>query len=226
MKIFGTDDYFNLRAIHSSSFRLRRIQNIGMKLFQSDKPLLWGELDLPVLGMTADWYGLPLDPPLGFVIAVDASSLWFVATRAAPANCRRGAMPGAFMEGLWEGDVAELFLADPAEGRYLEFNLAPNGSWWAAKFTAPRVRAGWQPNFQSTVTSYSEEISGSGWCAALRVPLDFLRREIGFGARTTANATAILNSPQQTFHSATKLLGEKPDFHQPGAYPLLKASIL
>lgn len=195
-----------------------------MRLFRSDSPLNWGELDLPVLGMTSDWYGRSLNPPMGFAVATDTASLWFLATRDATAICRPGAEPGAFTEGLWEWDVAELFLANPASGAYLEFNLAPNGAWWAAKFTAPRVRAQSQPDFQSFVTSHSDEKSGHSWCAAIRVSLDFLVSEIGFHSQTAANATAILNSPHQTFHSAAKLPGLQPDFHQPRAFPRLTPS--
>lgn len=189
-----------------------------MRLFQSDSPLAWGELDLPLLGMTFDWYGRTLTPPLAFTVVTDPDSLWFVAIRRAPASCRPGAAPGSFTEGLWEHDVAELFLADSISGIYLEFNLAPNGAWWAAKFTAPRVRSAVQPDFASIVSIHWEEISEEGWCAAIRVPLAFLEKEISFGADTTANATAILNSPLQTFHSARKLPGAEPDFHQPAAF--------
>lgn len=189
-----------------------------MRLFQCDAKLVWGELDLPLMGMNSDWYGAALTPPLCFTIATDSSSLWFVATRQAPANCRPGAEPGSFTEGLWEHDVAELFLADPTSGIYLEFNLAPNGAWWAAKFTAPRVRAEKQPDFPSTVTSHWDDVSDREWCAAIRVPLTLLEKEIRFGAETTANATAILNSPHHTFHSAHKLPGAEPDFHQPASF--------
>jgi hypothetical protein len=192
-----------------------------MRFFQSDRPLAWGDLDLPVLGLTSDWYGRALNPPMGFAVAADATSLWFIATRQASATCRPGAAPGAFTEGLWEWDVAELFLGHPARGEYLEFNLAPNGAWWAAKFSAPRVRALEQPDFQSAVTSHGDEISEGGWCAGIRVPLDFLEKEISLCPQTTANVTAILNSPQQTFHSACRLPGADPDFHQPAAFPLL-----
>ena len=192
-----------------------------MTLFQCGSPLAWGGLDLPLLGLTYDWYGQALNPPLGFAVAADSTSLWFVATREATAICRPGSEPGTFTEGLWGWDVSELFLADPASDAYLEFNLAANGAWWAAKFSAPRLLARAQPDFQSAVTSHWEEISGGGWCAAIRVPLDFLGSGIGFGAQTTANATAILNSPHQTFHSAAKLPGAEPDFHQPSAFPIL-----
>ncbi len=189
-----------------------------MRLFQCDTTLVWGGLDLPVMGMNSDWHGAELSPPLCFTIATDSSHLWFLATRQAPAICLPDAEPGSYTEGLWERDVAELFLADPASGAYLEFNLAPNGAWWAAKFTAPRVRAEVQPDFPSIVTSHWEDVADGAWCAAIRVPLVFLEKEIGFGAEATANVTAILNSPHQTFHSAHKLPGAEPDFHQPGSF--------
>lgn len=222
MKISRSGNLFHLRAKHGLPFACLRIHGSRVTIFQSDHPLAWGELDLPVLGMTCDWHGLPLDPPLGFVIAADSSALWFVATRQASACSLPGAGPGAFTEGLWLGDVAELFLADPVGGAYLEFNLAPNGAWWAAKFTSPRVRSPQQPDFLTAVTSHRQETDGNGWCAALRVPLVLLQNEIDFGLRTTANATAILNTPVQTFHSAARLPGVEPDFHQPGHFPPLR----
>lgn len=226
MKIFGMSNFIHIREKHSSPFPCGQIHSFWVKIFQSDHPLAWGELDLPILGMTSDWHARPLSPPLGFVIAADSSALWFVATREAPASCLPGVEPGSFMEGLWQGDVAELFLADPDDGSYLELNLAPNGAWWAAKFIEPRVRSQQQANYQAIVTSYWQRIDANSWCAALRMPLDFLQKEIGFSSRTTGNVTAILNSPTQTFHSASKLPGAEPDFHQPSAFPLLKPSAL
>jgi hypothetical protein len=196
-------------------------QTYPMHLFECETTLAWGGLDLPVMGMDTDWHGAALHPPLCFTVACDSTSLWFLATRQAPATCHPGAEPGSFTEGLWEHDVAELFLADPASGSYLEFNLAPNGAWWAAKFIAPRIRARNQPDFTPLITSHSENPSDEAWCAAIRVPLGLLEKEIGFGAETTANATAILNSPHQTFHSAHKLPGASPDFHQPASFTCL-----
>ena len=179
-----------------------------------------------MLGITTGWDGSPLEPPLCFSIACDADSLWFVAARSVPAKCRPGAQPGAFTEGLWEWDVAELFLSDPESGRYLELNLAPNGAWWAATFTAPRVRAAVQPGFEGLIRAHAEETPGDGWCAALRIPLALLEREIGYGQMTKANVTAILGSPDQTFHSAAKLPGAVPDFHQPSRFPSIAPSPL
>lgn len=201
-----------------SLLRPAAIQTSCMRLVECDDNLSWGGLDLPLMGMDTDWYGAALNPPLCFTIATDPESLWFVAARQAPANCRPGAEPGSFTEGLWEYDVAELFLADPATGSYIELNLAPNGAWWAAKFNAPRVRAPEQRDFTSIITTYREIGADGQWCAAIRVPLPFLKSEIRFGAETRANATAILNTPDQTFHSAHKLPGLNPDFHQPASF--------
>jgi hypothetical protein len=192
-----------------------------MRLFECDTTLIWGGLDLPMMGMNKDWDGLELRPPLGFTIASDSSNLWFVSARQAPATCHPRSEPGRFLEGLWECDVAELFLADPRSGAYLEFNLAPNGAWWAAKFNAPRARTQIQPDFPSIITSHASDFSDETWCSAISIPLPFLEQEIRFGVDTTANATAILNSPLQTFHSAQKLPGTVPDFHQPASFPLL-----
>ncbi len=51
-----------------------------------------------------------------------------------------------FVEGLWEHDVAEFFLLDRRRGTYQEYNLSPGGAWWAAAFSAPRVRLDPQPD--------------------------------------------------------------------------------
>jgi hypothetical protein len=168
--------------------------------------------------MDSDWYGAVLSPPLGFTLATDSANFWFIATRQAPATCRPDAQTGSFAEGLWEYDVAELFLANPESGAYLEFNLAPNGAWWAAKFIAPRIHANNQPDFSSITTSYREDGSDGKWRAAICVPVALLEKEIGYGAETTANVTAILNFPLQTFHSACKMPGAVPDFHQPESF--------
>ncbi|MDP4722137.1 MAG: hypothetical protein NWS48_12995 [Akkermansiaceae bacterium] len=186
----------------------------------SKDPLKWGELDLPLLGIGSDWSGKPLLPPLAFSLAADAENLWFVATRQAEACVHPDAFLGSFTPELWKYDTAELFIADDKTGRYLEFNLAPNGAWWAAEFSSPRVASVTQPDFKSNVTSHSGDESGQ-WLAALSIPLAFLRDTVDFGTGTKANATFILGSPEQTFHSAAKLPGAEPDFHQPSAFPIL-----
>ena len=158
-------------------------------------------------------------PPLAFLLAADREHLWFIATRQARASVLPSAVAGSFMEGLWEGDVAELFIADPEGESYLEFNLAPNGAWWAAKFCAVRERSDVQPDFQNHIHTYHDTGAVDCWVAAISIPLAFLVEHISFRVGSPANVAFILNSPDQTFHSATKLRGEIPDFHQPLNFP-------
>lgn len=128
------------------------------------------------------------------------------------------ARPGCFLGGLWETDVAELFLADPVSGRYLELNLAPNGAWWSCEFTAPRQRAEANDIAMPDVATFADLAPDGSWLAAMAVPLDILRARLDFGQETRANVTMILGSPEQRFLSAAKLHGTVPDFHQPAGF--------
>lgn len=192
-----------------------------MRISRSETPLAWGELNLPLFGLDTDWFGKKQSSPMGFSVATDHDKLWFVATGQSPASVHPDALPGKFTPELWKHDVAELFLANPSSGKYLEFNLAANGSWWACAFSAPRVADSPQPDFAATIATHSDADVPSGWVAALVVSLEFLETEIGYGEDTTANVAFIRNSPSQTFLTAAKLPGDEPDFHQPAHFPRL-----
>jgi len=152
--------------------------------------------------------------------------LWFVASRAKTAAPHPDARPGQFLPRLWEYDVAELFLADPESGRYLEFNLAPNGAWWNAEFTAPRVRTDGANAQMPDVQTFAEQATDGSWAAALALPLDLLEARIGFGPHTRANVTFILESPAQRFLSANDLGGGEPDFHRPERFSTLQPTAI
>lgn len=186
-----------------------------MLILKSNKNLQWGELDLPVWGLEQDWHGETLAKPLMFSLAVDGRYLWFLAAGSTQAQSHPQARPGVFTAELWKYDVAELFLADPSSGRYLEFNLAANGAWWSCEFTAPRQRAEeLDIPFPETATFAELSVDG-GWMAAMAIPLDLLEARLGFGENTKINVTFIANSPQQQFLSAAKLPGDQPNYHQP-----------
>ena len=193
-----------------------------MIIYQSQQALQWGELDLPLFGLTKDWHGQPLQPALAFSLANDSENFWFLAARQAPSTPHPEAKAGSFFEGLWESDVAEFFLADPESGAYLEINLAPNGAFWAAQFDAPRVRSLLQPDFPNIITSYWEDERENSWLSAVSIPICEIQKIISSFPNGSANVTAILNSPQQSFHSAVKLPSKDPDFHQPRAFTRLE----
>ncbi len=187
----------------------------AMIFFESDTPLEWGALDLPLVAIPADWHGRPLEPAPGYALALDPLHLWFVAHHRAPATAHPRSRPGLFLAELWRHDVAELFLADPASGRYLELNLAPNAAWWSCEFTAPRQRADGADVAVPDVHTWSDLAADGSWVAAMAVPLDILRARIDFGPATTANVCMVLESPEQKFLTATRLGGGEPDFHRP-----------
>jgi len=187
-------------------------------VFQSDTPLAWGDLDLPMVAVPRDWHGRAADPPPAYALADDGTALWFVAHHRAPAVPHPSARPGVFTPQLWEYDVAEMFLADPASGRYLEFNLAPNAAWWNCEFTGPRQPAEPTAIAMPGVQSWADLAADGSWVAAMALPLDMLRARIGYGPQTYANITFILGTPGQRFFSAAPLPGVAPDFHQPQAF--------
>lgn len=193
-----------------------------MTVFESKKPLVWGELDVPLLGLSKDWNGDALPAPAGFSLAMDGRRLWFIATHRAAASLHPQSRPGKFLAGLWEHDVAELFLASPTGDRYLEFNLAPNGAWWTCEFKGPRQREEETEIAMPEVATFSELAPDGGWVAAMAIPLDLLRARIDFGAQTLANVTFILGHPQPKYLTATDLGGGEPDFHRPDRFAPVK----
>lgn len=190
-----------------------------MTIFTSETPLVWGELDIPMLGLERDWYGTALQPAAGYALAMDGQRLWFIAHHRRPAMIHPQARPGCFQAELWKYDVAEFFLADPASGRYMEFNLAPNGAWWCCEFTAPRVRAEEADIAMPDVATFSDMSVDGAWVVAMCMPLDLLRARLDFGPDTRANVTMILESPQQRFITAADLGGGEPNYHLPEHFP-------
>lgn len=186
-----------------------------MLIEHKDEPLYWGGLDLALFGIQNDWEGKPLDVPVGFGMAIDHGSFWFVASRRKPAMLHPGARPGEFTPELWKYDVAEFFLSHPGSGRYLEFNLAPNGAWWSAEFTAPRVRAEEEDVPVPGVKTFADLSPDGSWLTAASIPLEVLQARFDFGPETMMNVTFIVDSPAQRFLSAAKApAGVEPDFHR------------
>jgi hypothetical protein len=190
-----------------------------MTVLTSLRRQVWGGLDVPLFGLISDVVGLPLEVPAAFSLVVDPRYLWFVAHHRKSASIHPQARPGGFQADLWRYDVAELFIADPATGRYFEFNLAPNGAWWSCEFTAPRVRAEAVEIAMPEVATFSEMGPDGSWVAAMALPVDLLKARLDFGPATRLNVTMIVESPHQRFLSAANLGKGGTDFHQPSKFP-------
>ncbi len=176
----------------------------------------WGEIDVALFAAALDWNGKPLKSPVGFSFAMDDTSFWFIATHAEPADLHPKARPGQFTPELWKHDVAEFFLTNPMNGRYLEFNLAANGAWWAAEFSGPRDGMGEAP--LQGVETFSDLAPDGRWLVAAKFDLTMMRERFSLSPDSTMNATFIVNSPEQQFVTATDLGGGEPDFHQPSKF--------
>lgn len=159
-----------------------------------------------------------MEPPSVFSLAQDEDALWFIAVFPVNAATQPQAEPHAFTPELWKYDVAELFIANPLSGAYLEFNLAANSAWWACKFSGVRIPCANQPDFTTQIKTHSDATGSIQSIAAIRIPLKFLNLEIDFGTDSTANITIIRNTPHHRYLSASKLPGSEPDFHQPNHF--------
>lgn len=165
--------------------------------------------------LPTDWFGEPIPQPIHFELRLSPDTLIFSASRkATPTLHPQSNNKPSFMAGLWDYDVAELFLSFP-NGNYFEFNLAPNGSFWASRFEAPRVPAPTQPNFEPLHTTH-QIVESQSWEASLHIPLALLPSL----EQANFNVTGVLIDGTQRFFSHLKLPG-KPDFHQPQHFATL-----
>ncbi|MDB9741997.1 hypothetical protein OAB00_04025 [Akkermansiaceae bacterium] len=184
-----------------------------MNIERKKSVMEWGALDVNLFGVQKNWQGEALENPVGFAFAIDPKYFWFIATCQTPAMPHPEAKHGEFKSELWKYDVAEFFLKNHNTGRYLEFNLAANASWWAAEFTGPREGMGQAP--LDGVETYCDVAESGAWMAAARFDLQLMYDRFCLCPDTTMNAAFILHSPDQQFASAIDLPGEHPDFHQP-----------
>ena len=187
-----------------------------MHIERKKKSLEWGNLDVALFAATHDWDRVALDVPVGFSFAIDDKNLWFIVSRAKVATLHPDSRPGKFMPELWKYDVAEFFLTNPNNGRYLEFNLSPNGAWWAAEFSGPREGMGEAP--LQGVETFAELSKEGSWLVAAKLELSMLQDRFAFSPDSKLNATFIIDSPEQKFVSVTDLGKGKPDFHQPDKF--------
>ena len=79
---------------------------------------------------TKDWFGnpSPYRPEMNYEISGDRFKFSY-RCRKTP-RCDHSLETGQFVEGLWEQDVAEFFVA--AGGTECqEINISPTGAWWS-----------------------------------------------------------------------------------------------
>lgn len=168
--------------------------------------------------LRTEWAGRDISVPMHYRLLRTEEALVYRADRAAAPALHPTAQPGTFSADLWRYHCAEFFLADPGGAPYMEFNLAPNGAWWACLFTSPRVAA--EPAPDLSAISAAGTVSRHGWEAEMRVPLSLLpacgipahtcRLAIGAALPEHGEARWLTTTP----HDIT----DPADFHTPAAW--------
>ncbi len=128
-----------------------------------------------------------------------------------------------FVTGLWQRDVIECFFGNPENGRYLEIHLAPTGQWWACVFTGIRVAEIPEGHpLPLSVVEHRRDKEGTRWEASVQVPAEVLCRLLQarsfMDLRANLCATIYPGTGPAAYFSLAPLPGEKPNFHQPGAW--------
>lgn len=124
---------------------------------------------------------------------------------------------GTFYEGLWRYDCGELWLYSPSTQRYVEFNLAPNGAWWASVFSSPRIR---DESCIPPICDTSSVERADAWFCSLKVEISEIKRCLGTIEDLHANVTLILGGcpdfdvPLENLHTIVPL--PAVNFHMPG----------
>lgn len=164
--------------------------------------------------LTHEWYRQAVEPPYEFSFTKTEGGLLFLARRHTPALIHPMSIPGNFQEELWRYDAAEFFITSPNGERYLEFNLSPNGAWWACVFQDPRevapAFASWRPKVKTEA-----QFTAESWQAQALISAESLQ-EAGIDLNNChLAACAILNSPEQVFLTSARPCDTQPDFHRP-----------
>ena len=169
----------------------------------------------PPQTLDTEWHGAAVQPPFYFRFHTAGGRLVFEAWRDAAAQLHPKAQEGCFQENLWKYDVVEFFVATPDARRYLEFNLSPNGAWWAAAFTEPRVPLHGFCGSDLAAAAHGH-ISGQGWRCRAEINLNTLEARGWLLPTCRLAVCAVLSREgQYTYLTTCEQRDGKPDFHHP-----------
>lgn len=158
-----------------------------------------------------DWFGRPARHRAGFRLWRDGDFLGYRFEAEKAAQCDTNLRPGDFVEGLWEQDVAELFLMGP-DGRYQELNLSPGGAWWCATFSGYRQR---EEVLQCPSARTRAGVEAGRWWAELRLSIGDIpvMKEGGWQA-ARLHVASILDPNDPEYLCSGHHSGGEPDFHR------------
>jgi hypothetical protein len=163
---------------------------------------------LPRESSDADWSSARLPSPFAWCVARDPDTVWFLCSL--PGGEHSSSSRGEFVEGLWEEDVAELFIKSP-DGTYQELNLAPSGAWWSMTLDGYRVRRAspLRPEVRHLTTS----VSAGEW--SVLVGLARPSMEVPLTAESLLHVSGMWYPDAPRYLSSRPPPGIAPDYHHP-----------
>jgi len=183
-----------------------------MKVYESQGPLSAEQvLSVPQGSNATDWYGALLPTPLSWCVAIDPEALWFACTLPGGSLC--SSVAGEFVEGLWEEDVAELFIKSPS-GEYQEINVAPSGAWWAMTLDEYRVRrvSPIRPELRFISTTVAKE----HWSVVVAFSRSSM--EVAISPQALLHVSGMWYREEPCFLSSRPPSGLDPDYHHPDCF--------
>ena len=174
------------------------------------------------LDLSRSWNGEAAPPGLGgrARLAVDSGLLVLTWDLALPTEPRVPSVPVGYVDGLWEHDVIELFVAGGSDRhRYLELEFGFAGHRLALAFDGPRNRVA---DLREVAPEVISEVRRGRWRGRAALPVAVVEKHAG--RRPWHGLTCAVTGPRKNrVHLCwPRLPGERPDFHQPQAWaPML-----
>lgn len=163
---------------------------------------------LPRSSKNRCWNGAVLPHPLSWSVAVDPQSLWFVCELPGGRVCTTQRSHGEFIEGLWNEDVAELFIKGE-DGAYQELNLAPSGAWWSMTLSEYRERRA-EPKRPSPL-HISTTVRDDRWEVVAAFSRETL--EVPLLPSSRVHVSGMWYRPDPCYLSSNPPAGLEPDYH-------------
>ncbi len=175
-------------------------------------------IELSYQSINRDWHGEAVEPTLEVGLALANDHIVFGGRRQTPAVNVDGSKAAEFYEGLWEADCVELFLGTQGSEKYLEVNLAPNGSWAIFIFSSYRKRIKILNDYKPKIFS---QVNEDSWASQISIEKDLLESRFhnsiersGGGVEFLYNITAVLKDSQKlSYLTLEPPTQSEPDFH-------------
>lgn len=159
---------------------------------------------------TPDWYGECSHYRPQYELTLKDGVLRYRYSADKAPSCREELKQGQFVEGLWEHDVAEFFVASSEGTDYQEINISPTGAWWSAYFSDYRQLER-EVRFEPRLQIVRNE---TAWQIVFETELDNLVPWENAKCRLFSAASILYDPAPHYFCWNHKPGADEPDFHR------------